>query len=249
MKVRWKHKCTRVQCAAVLCNSFFRAYVIWLGSLPHVATKQLQSLCTDKKKKIIHTKECRSCTSWGEVHCKQWCCDVWTFYIKPPGNETILSAFFYTDENTKHVINKINCSLSHIWNDCDISPIQRLVGVKHSQGCDMKQTAESTEVTRLYSVYSPVLRQTEKRAELCPWRHHAAPGCRKLITGFIKTWIDSLRPPCPSCFGRVHRRWLEHREREGERERALASGRCPIHPTEDTLLHLNGLLAYTGLGC
>lgn len=101
MKVRWKHKCTRVQCAAVLCNSFFRAYVIWLGSLPHVATKQLQSLCTDKKKKIIHTKECRSCTSWGEVHCKQWCCDVWTFYIKPPGNETILSAFFYTDENTK----------------------------------------------------------------------------------------------------------------------------------------------------
>lgn len=248
MKVRWKHKCTRVQCAAVLCNSFFRASVIWLGSLPHVATKQLQSLCTDKKK-IIHTKECRSCTSWGEVHCKQCCCDAWTFYIKPPGSETILSAFFYTDENTKHVINKINCSLSHLWNDCGISPIQRLVGVKHSQGCDMKQTAESTEVTRLYSVYSPVLRQTEKRAELCPWRHHAAPGCRKLITGFIKTWIDSLRPPCPSCFGRVHRRWLEHRERGGERERALASGRCPIHPTEDTLLHLNGLLAYTGLGC
>lgn len=91
-----------------------------------------------------------------------------------------------------------------------------------------------------------------ERAELCPWRHHAAAGCRKLITGFIKTWIDSLRPPCPSCFGRVHRRWFVHRERErewGERGRALASGRCPIHPTEDTLLHLNGLLAYTGLGC
>lgn len=46
------------------------------------------------------------------------------------------------------------------------------------------------------------------RAELCPCRHRAGPGCRKLITGFIKTWIDSFRPPCPSCFGRVHRRWL-----------------------------------------
>lgn len=105
-----------------------------IGFSATCSNKTTAKLVYRQKKKIIHTKECRSCTSWGEVHCKQWCCDVWTFYIKPPGNETILSAFFYTDENTKHVINKINCSLSHIWNDCDISPIQRLVGGKTQSG-------------------------------------------------------------------------------------------------------------------
>lgn len=57
------------------------------------------------------------------------------------------------------------------------------------------------------------------RAELCSCRHGAVVGCRKLITGFIKTWIDSFRPPCSSCLGRVYRRCMALEEREGERER------------------------------
>lgn len=42
------------------------------------------------------------------------------------------------------------------------------------------------------------------------------------------------------------------RETQGESERqgqsVRASGRCPIHPIEDTLLHLNGPLASAGPG-
>lgn len=68
------------------------------------------------------------------------------------------------------------------------------------------------------------------RAELCPCRHRAGPGCRKLITGFIKTWIDSFRPPCPSCFSRVHRRWLGQRGRQRGRETERESPRLRQMP-------------------
>lgn len=48
----------------------------------------------------------------------------------------------------------------------------------------------------------------------------------------------------PSCLGRseTRERWKDGwRGVEVKRQRSLASGRCSIHPTEETLLHLNGL--------
>lgn len=92
------------------------------------------------------------------------------------------------------------------------------------------------------------------RAELCPCRHLAGPGCRKLITGLHQNLNRQFQAALPFLFRpgtQTMAREERHRQRGrgGEGERALASGRCPIHPTEDTLLQLNGPLAYTGPGC
>lgn len=72
-------------------------------------------------------------------------------------------------------------------------------------------------------LFSFFLDKRETEPNFASQRTPTPPGCRKPITYLIKPWIDSFRPPCPSCFGRVRmmpRSW-RHKGGRGE-ERSLA---------------------------
>lgn len=128
-------------------------------------------------------------------------------------------------------------------------------GSHHSAGGGLGHTNTHLPCDFLSPLSPPFLDKRHKRVELLS---SSSPA--------VHLWLQETDNRAPSkpestvsgrlpVSGRAHTMARPEGEtqresvRQGE-ESARASGRCPIHPIEDTLLHLNGpLLASAGPGC